>query len=315
MARLGYRLTFPSYRKELARSLKRFYPLYFLFLPVFAFLILFKYVPIVNQFVLALKDYRYIDGIWGSPWAGLTHFEKVFSSRDFPIIVRNTLAISLLRLFWGFAPPILLAIFLNDLRSTLYRRVSQTIVYLPHFLSWVIVYGIAYVFISPGFGLINTWLNALGLPSVDLVTSSEWFRTIIVSTGLWRELGWSTIIYLAALSGVDPELYKAASIDGANVFRRLWHVTLPGIRPIIVFVLILNMGSIMTTGFEQIFLFQTSANYDVSDVIETWVYRRGLIDLDFSLATAVGIFQAVIGLFTILAANFLARKYTGTGIW
>ena len=301
--------------KQTKRLIIKYRDCYIMLIPVLAAVIVFRYIPIVSQFFLATSDYRFIDGILGSPKVGLKHFMHAFSSIDFPVVLKNTVIIATLRLATGFLPPIVLAIALNDFFHKRFARFSQTIVYLPHFLSWVIVYGIAYAFLSPGFGIINYWREFFGLADINMLIDEKYFRGIIIVTGLWKELGWSCIIYLAALSGIDPELYEAANIDGASVWRRILHITLPGIKPVVVFVLTLSMGSLIQSGFEQIFLFQKTANLRVSDTIETWVYRRGLVDLEYSFATAVGIFQSVVGLALVLASNKLAKRFTGSGIW
>lgn len=305
----------PTHFRELTTRIKRYKYCYLMLIPLLVFLAIFRYTPMINQFLLAFKDYRFADGIISSPWVGFEHFRRMFDSVSFFQVLWNTFIISILKIIWSFWPPIVLALMLNELRSKRFRSVSQTILYLPHFLSWVIVYGIAYAFLSPGFGIINDWIAFLGGEKVDLITSVSAFRPTIIISLLWKEIGWGTIIYLAALAGVDPELYDAASIDGANVWQRIWHITLPGIKPIIVFVFTLTMGSLLSAGFEQIYLFQTSATYSVSDTLETWVYRRGLQDMEYSFATAVGIFQGVVGLVLILVSNKLANKFADGGIW
>ena len=302
-------------RKSLLHRIKIYKWCYIMFLPVLAYLLVFRYWPLISQFVLACVNYNFGKGIFGSDFVGLKNFQQMLAARNFWNIVGNTFAIAVLKIIWGFLPPILLAIFLNDMRSRHYRRISQTLVYIPHFLSWIIVYGVAYAFLSPGFGILNEWLAFFGISKQNFLVSVDAFRPIIVVTHLWKTVGWGTIIYLAALSGVDVSLYEAASIDGANVPQRLWHITLPGIKPVVVFVLTLSLGSILSAGFEHVLLFQTTATYAVSDTLETWTYRRGLIDMEYSFATAVGLVQSVIGFALVLASNVLSKKFANTGIW
>ena len=302
-------------RKSRIRKIKLYRWCYVMFLPVLAYLLVFRYWPLISQFVLACVDYNLGKGIFGSKFVGLANFQRMFTSRNFWNIVWNTVAIAGLKILWGFLPPIVLAVFLNDMLSRRYRKISQTIVYIPHFLSWIIVYGVAYAFLSQGFGILNDWLEFFGLKRQNFLVSSGAFRSIIVITHLWKTMGWGTIIYLAALSGVDVALYEAASIDGANVWQRLRHITLPSIKPVVVFVLTLSLGSILTSGFEQVLLFQTTATYSVSDTLETWTYRRGLIDMEFSFATAVGLVQSIVGLVMVLTSNVLSKKFANTGIW
>ena len=301
--------------KSYIRKIKLYKWCYAMFLPVFAYLVVFRYWPLFSQFFLACVDYNLGKGIFGSKFIGLSNFQRMFATRNFWNIVANTVAIAALKIVWGFLPPIILAIFLNDMRSRRYRRVSQTIVYIPHFLSWIIVYGVAYAFLSQGFGILNDWIESFGMGRQNFLVSVNAFRPIITITHLWKTTGWGTIIYLAALSGVDVALYEAASIDGANVWQRLRHITLPSIKPVVVFVLTLSLGSILTSGFEQVLLFQTTATFSVSDTLETWTYRRGLIDMEFSFATAVGLIQSLVGLFMVLISNVLSKKFANTGIW
>ena len=306
---LGYRL------KRYFTRAKQYKLCYLMLIPLVVFLAIFRYYPMISQFAIAFTNYRFVDGIWGSPWVGLAHFQRMFDSATFYRVVWNTFYIAVLRIAWGFWPPIILAIIINELRSKLFRSFGQTILYLPHFLSWVVVYGIAFAFMSPGFGIINNWLEMFGFDRVDLMMSVDAFRPTIIITHLWKNMGWGTIIYLAALAGIDQELYNAAAIDGANVWQRIWYITLPSLKGVIVFVLTLTMGSLLAAGFEQILLFQNAATFQVSDVIETWVFRRGLQGMEYSFATAVSIFQGIIGLILIMTANKIANKLAGTGIW
>jgi putative aldouronate transport system permease protein len=301
-------------RSSLGIRLRRYWFLYLLFVPVVVYYIIFRYYPIALQGILAFKQYKLSLGIWDSPWVGFDNFAYAFSRPDFGNVLANTVIISLLRIAFGFFPPIVLAILLFDLRSSLLRRVSQTILYIPHFFSWVIIYGIVFAMLS-NTGMVNQLIVALGGTEQNFLMAPEWFRTLIVGSGVWKEIGWGTIIYLAALTAIDPSLFEAAKMDGAGPLQRIRHITLPGIRPVVVFLFTLSLGSVLNAGVEQVLLFYSPATYEVGDIIDTFVFRQGLNQLQYSMATAVGLFQSVIGLVLILTANQLAKKFAGTGIW
>lgn len=294
--------------------MRRYWFLYLLFVPVIVYYLVFRYYPIFLQGILAFKQYKLSSGIWGSPWVGFDNFTYVFARPDFYNVLENTIVISLLRIAFGFFPPIVLAILLFDLRSSWLRRVSQTILYIPHFFSWVIIYGIVFAMFS-NTGMVNQLIMGIGGSEQNFLMAPEWFRPLIVGSGIWKEIGWGTIIYLAALTGIDPSIYEAAKVDGAGPLQRIRHITLPGIRPVVVFLFTLSLGSVLNAGVEQILLFYSPATYEVGDIIDTFVFRQGLNQLQYSMATAVGLFQSVIGLILILSANWLAKRYAGTGIW
>ncbi len=289
--------------------------LYLLFVPVAAYFVIFQYWPIVLSFIVAFKDLKLGRGIFKSEWVGFENFTEIFTDPQLLQVFSNTVEISLLRLIFGFFPPIILAVLLHDLSSRLFTKISQTIIYIPHFFSWIIVYGIVFAMFSTGSGLINNLLDAVGQQRIDFLLSEDWFRPILIGSGVWKEIGWSTIIYLAALATIDDELYEAAAIDGAGPLQRIRYITLPAILPVITFVLTINLGFILYAGGEQILAFYNSAVYGVADVIDTWVYREGLGRLQFSIGTAMGLLQSVVGLFLVLGANYLARRSTGRGIW
>jgi len=294
--------------------MRRYWFLYLLFVPVIVYYLVFRYYPIFLQGILAFKQYKLSSGIWGSPWVGFDNFTYVFARPDFYNVLENTIVISLLRIAFGFFPPIVLAILLFDLRSSWLRRVSQTILYIPHFFSWVIIYGIVFAMFS-NTGMVNQLIMGIGGSEQNFLMAPDWFRPLIVGSGIWKEIGWGTIIYLAALTGIDPSIYEAAKVDGAGPLQRIRHITLPGIRPVVVFLFTLSLGSVLNAGVEQILLFYSPATYEVGDIIDTFVFRQGLNQLQYSMATAVGLFQSVIGLILILSANWLAKRYAGTGIW
>ncbi|MBZ2199527.1 sugar ABC transporter permease [Ruania sp. N2-46] len=301
--------------RTVRQRLWRYKFLYLLFLPVFAYYTIFQYWPILLSFIVSFKDLKLGAGIWGSDWVGFQNFAEIFSDPALMNVFSNTVEISLLRLLFGFLPPIILAILFHDVSSRVFKRITQTIVYIPHFFSWIIVYGIVFAMVATGPGLINNALEWFGGERIEFLLSEEWFRPILIASGVWKEVGWSTIIYLAALATIDSELYDAAALDGAGPLRRIWYVTLPAILPVISFVLTINLGFILYAGGEQILAFYNSAVYDTADVIDTWVYREGLGRLQFSIGTAMGLLQSAVGLVLVMLSNTIARRLTGRGIW
>ncbi|MDR1787522.1 MAG: ABC transporter permease subunit [Treponema sp.] len=281
--------------------------LYLLLVPAVVYYIIFKYIPMYGV-TIAFKNFNFAKGIMGSPWIGLENFKYLFSLDNFYKVFGNSIFLSLLRLLWGFPIPIILALLLNEMRGARYKKAMQTIIYLPHFISWVVVGGIVINFLSPTWGVVNSMIKATGGEPVFFLAKEEYFRSIVVVTDIWKGAGWGTIIYLAALTGISPELYEAAIVDGANKLQRLWYITLPCIKTTIVLTLILRMGSIMNNGFEQIFVLQNTQNLNVSEVFETWVYRLGLLNGRYSFATTVGLFTSLVGMAFLLGANFLAKK-------
>ncbi|GHV03976.1 protein LplB [Spirochaetia bacterium] len=288
--------------------------LYLLLLPAVIYYIVFKYIPMYGV-VIAFKDFNFAKGILGSPWIGFENFRYLFALDNFYQVFRNSFVLSFIRLVWGFPMPIILALLLNELGNLHYKRVIQTIVYLPHFIAWVVIGGIIINFLSPSWGIVNQIIKELGGEAIFFLAKDEYFRTIIVASDIWKETGWGTIIYLAAMAGINPELYEAAIVDGANKFQRIWHITLPSIKGLIILFLILNMGSILSNGFEQIFILQNSQNLSVSEVFETWVYRLGLLNGRFSFATTVGLFTSVVGMIFLISADLLAKKIGEEGIF
>lgn len=258
--------------------------------------------------VLAFKELRLSQGIFGSEWVGLDHFVKLFSGRDFPNALLNTIIISLLRLGLGFFAPIVLALLLNEVRVGWYKRTIQTMTYVPYFLSWVILGGI-FLMIFSSTGPLNQSMQALGLPPVEFLTNDVWFITVIIVTGIWHAAGYGAVIYLAALAGISPTLYEAATMDGANRWQRIRHITLPGLVPTIITLFILNLGQILNAGFDQIYNMYNPAVYDAADIIDTYVLRL-LVNMDFSLGTAAGFFKSVVGLLLVVTANSVVKRMT-----
>ncbi|MFK7695150.1 ABC transporter permease [Paenibacillus sp. HJGM_3] len=287
--------------------------LFLLALPGLLHFVIFKYIPIGGN-VIAFKNYNMFLGIWNSPWAGLLHFKNMFQFAEFFQILRNTLMLSLYSILFGFPAPLALALLLNEVRRMWLKRPVQTLLYLPHFLSWVIVGGIFINLLTVG-GFLNTLLKSLGFGETELLTDPEHFRGVLVTIGIWKEAGWGMIIYLAALAGINPNLYEAAMVDGAGRWRQMWSITLPSLMPAIVVLFLLRVGSVLDTNVEQVLIFINPLVRSVGEVIDTYVYRVGLLGAQFSYTTAIGIFKSVIGLILILGLNFLSKRTTGESIY
>lgn len=288
---------------------------YFMLLPGLIFFIVFKYLPMYGV-IISFKDYDLFEGLWGSPWADpwYKHFEYFYRSTYFTQLLSNTLLISLYKITFGMFPDIVMAILLNECRKAWFKRSIQTLTYMPHFLSWVIIFGISYAFLSETTGVLNRWIQEMGFEAIPFLSSTDWFRSVLVGSEIWKDIGWGAIIYLAAMSSIDPSLYEAARVDGASRLRMIWHITLPSITHVFVLLLILRLGHILDAGFEQIYVMYNVRVYPVADIIDTWVYRTGLEQLNFSLASAVGLFKSFIGLWLVLGANAIAKRW-GQGVW
>lgn len=288
--------------------------LYLMLIPGIIFFLLFRYLPMWG-IVISFQDYNPFGGIWKSEWVGLQHFRDLLNYDGFWDIFRNSLVISLMNLFFYFPIPIILALMLNEVRKRMFKNTIQSIIYMPHFISWVVVAGITYLLLSTQDGIMNGFITGVGGQPQNFLTSTEWFRPLIVLQAIWKEAGWGTIIFLAALSSVDPQQYEAAVVDGASRWRQLWHVTLPAIRSTILILLILRLGNILDNGFEQIFLMLSATTYEVGDVFETYVYREGLVGGKFSYTTAIGLFKSVIGLILVMLANKIAKMFGEEGVY
>lgn len=288
--------------------------LYLMLIPGIAFMLVFRYAPMYGVSI-AFQDYSVVKGISGSPWVGLENFRYLFGSKDFAKILRNSVWISLINLFWGFPVPILLSLLLNEVRNRFFKKTVQTVLYLPHFISWVIVAGLVMNFTAVNNGVINEVIKFFGGRPIAFLQSEQYFRSVLVVSNIWKGAGWGTIVYLAAISGIDPALYEAATIDGASRLQRMRHITLPSISSTIVVLLILNTGSILTNSFEQIYMLYSPLVYDVADVFETYSYRVGLSGGRFSYGTAIGIFQSVVNMILIFTTNRISRKISGEGLW
>lgn len=284
-----------------------------LLLPV-CYYILFHYVPMYGV-TIAFKDYNPFQGIFGSPWVGLDVFRDIFKMKEFSRAVRNTLVLNMLNLFLGFPMPILLAIMLNEVRQTKLKRVYQTLLYLPHFISWVIIGGLVYQLFSESYGIVNTIIKSFGLPPVPFLTQKSNWIVMYLSVGIWQSAGWGAIIYLAAITGIDPQIYEAAVVDGCGKLKMIWNITLPSIKGTVIIMFILNAGRIMNISLDQPMMLSNVLVEEVSDVISTFVYRVGLQSGKFSVGTAVGLFQSLISLVMLLTTNFITNKMGNEGIW
>lgn len=292
---------------------KRNYDFYILLIPGIIFSLIFRYTPMYGL-IIAFKDFNIFEGFLNSPWVGLEHFKNIFSDPYFYRVLFNTLLISIYKLIFLFPLPIIFAILLNELKNVILKRTIQTVVYLPHFLSWTIVYGIFFVILGSS-GVVNQLLQSIGLESISFFTDQSIFRSVLVGTEGWKTTGWGTIIYLAAITGIDPELYEAAIVDGANKFKQIIHITIPGIAPTIIVLLVLRLGNILRAGFTQILVMYNPAVYDVADIIQTYVYRTGLGQMRFSFSTAVGLFNSIVALMLIVLGNSLAKRLVNRSIW
>lgn len=289
-------------------ELKRDKYLYLLALPGILFFIIFKYIPITNL-IIGFQNYSPYQGVFGSEWVGFEHFARFFSNPDFWILLRNTLGISVMNLVFFFPAPIILALMMNEVRSQLMKRMVQSLIYIPHFLSWVLIYGLTYLMFSQSEGLFNKLLVAIDKDTIDILSNPKYFWGLLTAQSIWKEVGWGTIIFLATIAGVDPQQYEAAVMDGAGRFRRMWHITLPAMRNVIIILFILRLGTIMDTGFEQVYLMMNAAVTQVAEVFDTYVYRVGIRQGEFSYSTAIGLFKSVIGVILVVAANKVAKRF------
>ncbi len=298
---------------RIKRDIRKNYSLYLLVLPVLLFYILFSYKPMYGA-IIAFKNYAPMRGIWESPWVGFDQFIRFFNDVYFGRLILNTLLLSIYSLIFGFPAPIILALLLNEVRSKKFKRLSQTITYLPHFISMIVVTGMLVNF-SMTSGLFNDVIAFFGGTRSPLLQNPGLYRTIYVASSIWQEIGWGSIIYLAALSGVDSELYEAAMIDGAGKFKQLINVTLPSITPTIIIMLILKIGSLMSIGYEKTILLYNPSTYETADIISSYVYRIGLLQQDWSYSTAIGLFNSVINLFLLVLTNKISKKYSETSLY
>ena len=289
-------------RHGIGYVLRKYHNYYLMLLPGLIFVILFLYLPILYNFI-AFKDYKIFMGPFGSPWCGLDNFEKLFRTPDFIRIMRNTFALCFWKILIGFPVPILLALLINEVGNRIFQRTVQTVVYLPHFISWVIISTLASNLLA-----VNLFLNKLGVESIFFMGDSEYFRGVLVATDIWKEMGWSAIIYLAALAGVPTDLYEAATVDGASKLQKMRYVTFPCILPTVIIMLLLRIGGILNSNFEQVFTMYNSSVYDVADIIDTYVYRVGIIQTQYGFSAAAGLFKSIISFIMVVTCNWLSSK-------
>lgn len=300
-------------KKHRWKLIKKNWDLYLLISPVVAYFIIFHYVPMYG-IQIAFKDYLATKGIWGSEWVAGKHFARFFDSYYFWRLIKNTLGIGVYTLLVAFPVPILIALMLNEVRFSKFKKTVQTVIYAPHFLSTVVVVGMLVLFLKPD-GLVNQVVSLVGGKPIDFLSEPSWFKTLYVFSDVWQTMGWSSIIYLAALTAVDHQLHESAMIDGASRLRRIWHINIPSILPTIVILFILNAGSIMAVGFEKIFLMQNTLNMVSSDVISTFVYRSGILEAQYSFSAAVGLFNSLINFIMLVMVNYFAKKINETSLW
>ena len=301
--------------KNKLRTLKKYLPFYILFIPVILYYIIFAYLPMAG-IVIAFKDYNFLDGLWGSKWVGFDNFRDFIKNGDFWLVFKNTIIISGMRILFGFPAPILFALLLHEVKNRRFKKFVQTVSYLPHFISWVVISGMLFSFFS-GSGMVNQVVKFFGGEPVDFLSNEKYFRQFLVGTAIWKEIGWSAIIYLAALTGVDPVLYEAAMIDGASRKQRLWYITLPSIRSVVSVMFVLSFANVLAAGFDQVLVMINPSVSGVAEIIDYYVYRVGLQQVNnYSYATAVGVFKSVISLGLVLITNYGAKKIDEeSGLW
>ena len=302
-----------SYFRALGKNIIKHKYAYMMMLPVLVFYIIFHYKPMYGA-IIAFKDYSPTMGIWGSPWVGFKHFQSFFTGMYFGRLLRNTVLISFYSLLFGFTAPILFALLLNELRSSKYKRVIQTVSYFPHFISMVVICGLIKTFTLSD-GIINDLIAALGGERSPMLQNPSLFRPIYIISDIWQNLGWDSVIYLAALAGIDTQLYEACEVDGGRKFAKMWHITLPGILPTIIIMFIMRIGSLLNVGYEKIILLYNAFTYETADVITSFVYRKGLLELNWSYSTAIGLFNSVVNFIFLIAVNGISRKLNDTSLW
>ncbi|WP_440119695.1 ABC transporter permease [Paenibacillus sp. QZ-Y1] len=292
----------------------RYRILYLLSVPGILYFFLFKYVPLFGS-VIAFQNYNIFKGITGSDWVGLEHFQKMFSHYDFLQILNNTLLLGLYDLVIAFPVPIVLAILLNEVRMIMFKRMLQTIVYMPHFLSWVVISGIFMGIFSMDAGVVNKALGFLGMQPIYFLGEDSYIRSILIGSGIWRDSGYGTIIFLAAIAGINPDLYEAAEVDGAGRLKQIWSITLPSLLPTIMILLLLHIGKFLDLGFERVFVFLNPLNLESGEILDTYIYKAGLLSQQYSYTTAIGLFKSVVGLMLIVLGNFFSKKTTGESLY
>lgn len=308
---VGYRAVT---KKSLLSFMWKYKALYLISLPGIIYFIIFKYVPLLGS-IIAFQDYNMFQGFTGSKWVGLEHFKRMFAHYDFLNILKNTLLLGLYDLIIAFPAPIVLALLLNELRLVLYKRILQTVVYMPHFLSWVIVAGIGVGVLSPSTGIVNHFIQWLGHEPIYFLGEESYIRSVLIGSGIWRDSGYGTIIYLAALAGINPDLYEAAEVDGANRWRQTISITLPSLLPTIMILFLLHIGKFLDLGFERVYVFLNPLNQNSGEILDTYIYKAGLQGQQYSYTTAIGLFKSLVGLVLIVIGNIFSKKTTGESLY
>jgi putative aldouronate transport system permease protein len=301
-------------RQKTARTFKRDIVLYALLVVPVVFVFLFRYLPILGLYI-GFTDYDVVGGLFASKWVGLMWFRMLVTSANFGVLLANTLILSFYSVLFEFPAPVILALSLNEIPSARFKRVAQTVSYLPYFISTVVVVGMMSEMLSPAYGVVNALLTRAGINPVFFMGEPQWFRPLFVMSDIWQRMGWQAIIYLAAITAISPDLYEAAQMDGASRMRRIWHITLPGILPTIVILLLMKLGHFMDVGFEKVLLMYSPATYETADIFDTFVYRRGIGNMDFSFATAAGMFKSVISFALVVSANRISKRLADTTLW
>lgn len=299
---------------EVWKLMKKYKAIYLVSIPGIVYFIIFKYIPLFGS-VMAFQNYNIFKGLSGSPWVGLEHFQRMFQYDEFLRIFYNTVIIGLYDLIFAFPFPIILALLLNEMRLAVYKKIVQTVVYMPHFLSWVIVGGIFLGILSPTTGIVNQIIGYFGIDPIYFLGEDSYIRTILVSAGVWKDSGYGTIVYLAALAGINPDLYEAARMDGANRWKQTLSITLPSILPTITILFLLHIGKFLDFGFERVFVFLNSLNSTHGEILDTYIYRVGLLDRQYSYTTAIGLFKSVVGLVLVVVGNTMSKKVSGEGLY
>ncbi|GMQ59015.1 ABC transporter permease subunit [Vallitalea sediminicola] len=301
--------------KGLLAQVRKHWILYLMLLPCLVYFFIFKYIP-MGGLLLAFKEFKFNKSLLESPWVGFQYFEAFFSNYQFPQLLRNTIVIGLIKIVLEFPFPIILALMLNEVKSKRFKRISQTISYLPHFISWVVAIAIVQRVLAPDIGLMNQFKTLFGGDgSTFYLMEGKYFYSILFSSDIWKSIGWGSIIYLAAISGIDPQLYEAARIDGATKAKEIWHITLPGIRTTAGILFIMGLGGLISTGFEQLMLLRTPGNMSLADTLDVYVIKTGLTNGQYGYATAVGLIQGIVGLILVITANKLSKKYSEVSVW
>ncbi len=303
-----------AWGRKFMKGLKKYWQYYILLLPAMAYFLIFCYGPMYGA-QIAFRNFNAVDGVTGSPWVGFAHFERFFASPYFTTLLKNTIVISVYGLLAGFPLPIILALSLNELKNQWVKKIAQTITYAPYFISVVVMCGMLLSFLNPTTGIVNRFLGLFGIDPIPFLSRADLFPSIYVWSGVWQGTGWASVIFFAALAGVDPQLLEAATLDGAGRLQKIWHINIPTLLPTIVIMLIMSCGNLLSVGYEKIYLLQNSLNADTSEVISTYVYKTGLVNAQYSFSTAVGLFNSVANLVMLIIVNMVSRKISETSLW